>query len=83
MEIKALQVKRFPIYDIFFGSGWEGWSRVLIERKNKAIVLGGNQLPHHQLSLLIEQAPILAQQSRQAFKNVYSPPCYITRSVVK
>lgn len=41
--MKILQVKKFPIYDIFEGDGWEMWSRYLL-KNGKFIYIAGNKL---------------------------------------
>jgi hypothetical protein len=45
--MKILQVKKFPIFDIFTGEGWENWSRYLI-KKNKIIYIAGIKLSDKQ-----------------------------------
>lgn len=41
--MKVLQVKNFPIWDIFEGEGWENWSRYLY-KKGKLIYISGVKL---------------------------------------
>lgn len=41
--MKILQVKKFPIYDVFDGDGWTNWSRYLF-KKGKLIYLSGLKL---------------------------------------
>jgi len=50
-NIKVLRVKKFPLYDLFQGEGWENWSRVLI-KGNKAILVAGAHLTIGQLRSL-------------------------------
>ncbi len=40
MTTKILQVKKFPIYDIFTGQGWLNWTRILVQ-PGKTTVLAG------------------------------------------
>lgn len=41
--MKILQVKKFPIYDVFLDEGWTNWSRYLF-KKGKLIHLDGAKL---------------------------------------
>lgn len=43
VQLKILQVKKFPIWDIFVEDGWLNWSRYLF-KKDKLIYLAGNKL---------------------------------------
>lgn len=38
--MKILQVKKFPIYDVFLDEGWTNWSRYLL-KKGKLIYISG------------------------------------------
>ena len=37
---KVLQVKKFPIYDVFLGDGWKEWSRVKFVNGNITVIEG-------------------------------------------
>lgn len=41
--MKILQVKKFPLYDIFQDEGWYAWSRYLL-KKGKLIYVGGAKI---------------------------------------
>lgn len=53
-DLKVLQVKKLPIYDVFKGEGWENWSRIMINKalKGQATHLGGQILTKKELSLV-------------------------------
>jgi hypothetical protein len=42
--MKILQVKKFPIYDIFTDLGWLNWTRILIDKNKKISVIAGEPI---------------------------------------
>jgi hypothetical protein len=50
-NLKVLRVKKFPLYDVFQGEGWEQWSRILM-KGSKAILIAGEHLSISQLRSL-------------------------------
>jgi hypothetical protein len=42
--MKVLRVKKFPLFDIFFGEGWENWTRVQVNKDRSMKVVGGLEL---------------------------------------
>lgn len=50
-NLKILRVKKFPLYDVFQGEGWDGWTRILI-KGTKAILVAGQHLSIAQLRSL-------------------------------
>ena len=42
-HIVVLQVKKYPIFDVFTGEGWENWTRIML-KNNKIIHVAGNLL---------------------------------------
>ena len=44
-RMKILRVKKFPLYDVFQGEGWDNWSRVLIKQATspRAVLVAGQQ----------------------------------------
>jgi len=52
--MKVLRVKKFPIFDVFFGEGWEDWTRVLLKGTH-LIYLGGAERPHATFKAIHEQ----------------------------
>jgi hypothetical protein len=64
--MRVYQVKRFPIYDIFTGDGWENWSRVLVSKDKRVTTLAGTQSPHVDIKTVLE----LALQSRNQHSKV-------------
>jgi hypothetical protein len=53
MEPKILRVKKFNLWDIFLGEGWENWTRV--SRINgKVSYVSGNKFPIKTLYKLME-----------------------------
>lgn len=50
-DLKILRVKKFPLYDVFQGEGWDGWTRILL-KGNKAILIAGAHLSIAQLRSL-------------------------------
>jgi len=45
--MKILQLKKFPIFDVFLNDGWLEWSRYLF-KKSKLIHLAGNKISNKQ-----------------------------------
>ena len=50
-DLKVLRVKKFPLYDVFQGEGWEKWSRILL-KGTKAVLIAGEHLSISQLRSL-------------------------------
>ncbi len=46
--MKILKGKRKAFFDVFFGDGWENWSRYR-DQNGKLIHLAGRQLTKHEL----------------------------------
>lgn len=63
-NMKILQVKKFPIYDIFIGNGWLNWTRILIDKSKKVTIIAGEQLSMSEIGLT-STIPTLAKQSRE------------------
>ena len=38
--LKILRIKKFPLYDIFQGEGWENWSRYLFIKGHLKLISG-------------------------------------------
>lgn len=38
--MKILRVKKFPLYDVFTGEGWDHWSRVVRQGDNVKVIAG-------------------------------------------
>jgi hypothetical protein len=43
-RMKILQVKKFPLYDVFFGQGWKNWSRIKVVSEGEITVISGAPL---------------------------------------
>ena len=52
--LKILQVKKFPIWDIFQLDGWLNWTRILLKNK-KVIQIAGNKITSKATLFEIEQ----------------------------
>ena len=50
------QVRNLPLYDVFTGTGWENWSRVSWDTKQKRIALvKGDRLSSGELKVVYEK----------------------------
>lgn len=38
--MKILRVKKFPLFDVFTGEGWDHWSRVVKQGDNVKVIAG-------------------------------------------
>lgn len=52
--MKVLQVKKFPIFDIFQGEGWDNWTRVRIV-KGRIVHVAGEHIPIKTLYSVLEK----------------------------
>jgi len=59
--IKVLQVKKFPIFDIFTGIGWLNWTRILLQ-KDKITTLNGQVIKKELTTVTVQN---LANTSRK------------------
>lgn len=42
--MKILQVKKFPIYDIFVGEGWDNWTRILYNNETQTLKVNAGRI---------------------------------------
>lgn len=59
------QVKKFPIFDVFQGEGWENWSRILL-KANKAVLIGGQPLTIGTLKAVVKQIKTAFEETKHA-----------------
>jgi hypothetical protein len=62
-DLKVLRVKKFPLYDVFQGEGWENWSRVLM-KGTKAVLIAGSHLSISQLRSLTHTIALQSNQQQ-------------------
>lgn len=43
--MKILQVKKFPLYDVFLYDGWTNWSRVKVQDGSITVIAGAALTP--------------------------------------
>jgi hypothetical protein len=50
----SLLVKRlsYNVYDCFFGTGWDGWTRVVVKKTKEVIPIKGRKLSDDELSIV-------------------------------
>jgi len=69
--IKVLQVKKFPIFDVFTGDGWLNWTRILIQPNKTTVIAGDKTLLDKNLSAWALTAPERAAESRKSNQKIY------------
>jgi hypothetical protein len=52
--MKVLQVKRFPIYDIFQDEGWSNWTRIRVVQ-GRILHVAGEHIPIKELYSIMEK----------------------------